>query len=98
MVLIFFQVRLFLFAPAIIFDRDLGAMDAMKANWELTRGHFWGLFGVTLLLGLIYLGGFLACLVGALFAVPYIMLILNAGYLLITGARGPDDFIARYND
>ena len=61
---IFLQIRLFLFAPAIIFDRNLGAMDAMKANWELTRGHFWGLFGVSILLGLIVLGGLLACLIG----------------------------------
>jgi uncharacterized protein YbaR (Trm112 family) len=95
---VYFQVRIFLFAPTIIFDRNLGAMDAMKANWELTRGHFWGLFGVGLILFLIYLGGALACGIGVLFALPYIILILNAGYLLITGARGPDEFAARYND
>ncbi len=70
----------------------------MKANWELTRGHFWGLFGVSLLLGLIILGGVLACLIGALFALPYTMLILNAGYLLITGARVPEDVVVRYDD
>ena len=97
-VVIFVQVRLFLFAPAIIFDRNLGAMDAMKANWELTRGHFWGLFGVSLLLGLIILGGVLACLIGTLFAVPYTVLILTSGYLLITGARGPEDVSVRYDD
>ena len=97
-VVIFLQVRLLVFAQAIIFDRNLGAMDAMKANWELTRGHFWGLFGVSLLLGLILLGGVLACLIGVLFALPYTVLILNAGYLLITGARGPEDVAVRYDD
>jgi len=96
-VVIVCQVRLFLFAPALIFDRNLGAMDAMKANWELTRGHFWGLFGVSLLLGLINLGGVLACLIGALFAVPYTMLILNAGYLLISDPRGPADYPPQYD-
>jgi hypothetical protein len=77
------QVRLFLFAPTIIFDRNLGAMDTMKRNWELTSGHFWGLFGVSLLLGLINVGGALACGIGLLFTMPYTILILNAGYLLI---------------
>ena len=91
-VLIFFQVRLFLFAPAIIFDRGLGAVEAVKANWELTRGHFWGLFGVSLLLGLINLGGVLACLVGLLFAIPFTALILTGGYVLISRRRPSGGF------
>jgi hypothetical protein len=88
---LFVQIRFLIFAPALIFDRKLGAMEAMKANWELTRGHFWGLFGVSILMGLITLGGVLACLIGVLFAVPYTMLIMNAGYLLIAGRREPLD-------
>ena len=92
---IFFQVRLFLFAPIIVFDRNLTAMDAIKANWELTRGHFWGLFGVSLLLGLINLGGAIACLIGLLFAIPYTMLILTGGYVIISGRRGPADYSFR---
>jgi hypothetical protein len=90
-VLIFLQVRLLAFAPCIIFDRKEGAVGAIKANWELTRGHFWGLFGVGILLFLIILGGALACGIGALFAVPYAMLIWNAGYLFIAGRREPVD-------
>ena len=82
------NVRLFLFAPAIVFDRrHLGAIDAIKANWQLTRGHFWGLFGVSLLLGLMNVGGAMACYVGLLFTVPYTLLILTAGYLLISRPR-----------
>lgn len=95
---LFFQIRLFQFAPIMIFDRKLPAMDALKANWELTRGHFWGLFGVNFLLGLIAIGGFLACGIGLLFAVPYVILIQTAGYVLITDPRGEDDYRARYND
>ena len=97
-VALFLQIRLLVFAPSIIFDRKLGAMDAMKGNWALTRGHFWGLFGVSLLMGLIMMGGALACLIGMLFAIPYVMLILNAGYLLITDPRDPDDYRVRYED
>jgi hypothetical protein len=90
-VLIFLSIRLLIFAPALIFDRNLGAMGAMKASWELTRGHFWGLLGVCILLFFISLGGVFACLIGVLFAVPYVMLVLNAGYLLIAGRREPLD-------
>jgi Membrane domain of glycerophosphoryl diester phosphodiesterase len=86
-VMIVLHVRLFLFAPMIIFDRKLGAMEAIKANWELTRGHFWGLLGVSLLVGLIVVGGALACGIGLLFALPYATLVINAGYLLIAGRR-----------
>jgi hypothetical protein len=86
-VLIVLHVRLFLFAPTIIFDRKLSAGDAIKANWELSRGHFWGLLGVSLLVGLIAVGGALACGIGLLFAVPYVTLVMNAGYLLIAGRR-----------
>ena len=97
-VLVFIQIRLLLFAPSIIFDRNLGAMEAMKGNWELMRGHFWGLFGVSFLMGCIMIGGALACGIGLLFAIPYVMLILNAGYLLITDPRDPDDYRVRYED
>ncbi|HVS36961.1 MAG TPA: hypothetical protein VMS17_15480 [Gemmataceae bacterium] len=91
-VLVFFEIRLLLFAPAIIFDRNLSAVDAIKANWELTRGHFWGLFGVSLLLGLILFAGVLACGIGLLFAFPFAMLVLTAGYVLITQRRPSPDY------
>jgi hypothetical protein len=97
-VLLFIQIRLLIFAPSLIFDRNLGAMEAMKANWQLTRGHFWGLFGVGVLLILILIGGALACGIGELFALPYVMLIGNAGYLLIAGRREPLDMPYISND
>ncbi len=90
-VMIFIQIRLLLFAPAVIFDRKVGAIQAMKANWELTKGHFWSLFGIGMLIGLILMGGALACGIGLLFAFPYTVLIMNAGYLLITDPRGPEE-------
>ena len=90
-VLVFLQIRLLAFAPCIIFDRKEGAVGAIKANWELTRGHFWGLFGVGFLCGLIAGAGALACGIGALFTVPYAFLIWNAGYLFIAGRREPVD-------
>jgi len=47
--------RVFL-APYYIFDRDMTAVDAIKASWEETRGHstkVWGIIGVNVLIALI---------------------------------------------
>jgi hypothetical protein len=93
--MIFFYIRLFLFDALLVFDRNLTAGQALKANWELTRGHFVGLFGVTLLVGLIGIAGVLACGVGLLFSIPYALLILSAGYVIITGGEPPPD---RYDE
>jgi hypothetical protein len=86
---IFLYIRLFFFAPLLIMDRGLGAMDALKANWELSRGHFWGLFGASFVIGLIILGGVLLCLVGVLFTLPLALLMQTAGYLFLAGRRPP---------
>jgi hypothetical protein len=90
-IMAFVYTRLLMFAPALIFDRRLGAIDALKANWELTRGHFLGLFGASIVVGLISVSGVIGCGIGILFTVPYATLILNAGYLFIAGRREPID-------
>lgn len=82
--LVFFTVRLNCFAVQLIVDRDCGPVEAMQGCWRLSQGHFWGLFGVGLLIMLIVLAGVLACFVGVLFAAPFAILTWNAGYLAIT--------------
>lgn len=85
----YLQVRMGMFATCLIVDRGCGPIEAISGNWELTRGHFWGLLGVSIVLGLINLAGALLCLVGLLFAVPFTALALTAGYLLIAGTQKP---------
>jgi hypothetical protein len=86
---IYLSIRCGMFALPLIIDRKCGAAEAIRGNWRLTQGHFWGLLGVGLLVGLINLAGELACGVGVLFTLPYTQLALVAGYLLIAGTRPP---------
>jgi hypothetical protein len=86
---IFAYTRLGTFAVPLMADREYGPIEALAGSWQLSRGHFWGLLGVNLLLGLINLGGLLLCYIGALFTVPLTTLVSAAGYLLVAGSRPP---------
>jgi hypothetical protein len=86
---VYVQVRVQTFGWQLIIDRRFDAIEAMKGSWRLTRGHFWSLFGVQLLLGLINQAGGLACGVGLLFTLPLTALVSSAGYLLVAGTRPP---------
>jgi hypothetical protein len=89
---VYFGVRGTFFATQLIVERHMGCLQALQGCWALTRGHFWSLLGISLLLGLINLGGFLLCYVGFLFTFPLTALVLNAGYLIAAGRepRRPD--------
>jgi hypothetical protein len=53
-----------------------GPVEAIKACWAITRGHFWGLFGVFLLLVSLYaVAGMPTCGVGAILGAPYVLLV-----------------------
>jgi hypothetical protein len=85
---IYLQIRCMFFLPLII-DRKCGAVESVQGSFRLTRGHFWGLLGTLLLLGLINLGGFLLCIIGVFFTAVFTTLVPLAGYLLIAGSRRP---------
>jgi uncharacterized membrane protein len=94
--------RISFFSQELILDRGCDALEAVQGSWRLTSGHFWILFAIAFLLGLITLGGLVLCLIGVLFALPYVTLISTAGYLLIAGTRPPlrqpQDRYARTSD
>jgi hypothetical protein len=83
---IYFQVRCMFYLPLII-DRKCGAVESVQGSFRLTRGHFWGLLGMLLLLALINVAGLLACGIGMLLTFPFTQLVLLVGYLLIAGTR-----------
>lgn len=59
-----------MFWSLVIIDKNLGAVDALKASWRLTNGHKLNLFLLMLLLGLVNMVGMLACGVGMLVTAP----------------------------
>jgi hypothetical protein len=87
--LVYVLLRMSFFSVPLIIDRNYGPWEAIQGSWALTRGHFWGLLGVSLVVGLINLGGLLLLLVGALFTAPLTTLVETAGYLLVAGTRPP---------
>jgi membrane-anchored glycerophosphoryl diester phosphodiesterase (GDPDase) len=88
-VAIYVGVRIGFFGPYLIIDRDFGPLEAIQESWDLTTGHFWGLLGVTLLLGLMASAAYAAAVVPLLFVLPLTGLVRSAGYLLAGGTRPP---------
>jgi hypothetical protein len=82
-------VRLMFFALPLVFDRGYGPLRAMAASWRMSRGHFWGLLGIGLLLVLINVAGLLTCGVGLLISMPFVELVFVSGYLLSGGTTPP---------
>jgi len=63
-----------------ILDRDLGVIDSLKYSWEITENNTLNLFGLAIFSVLIVLAGFIALLVGAIFAVPLVWLAETVAY------------------
>lgn len=75
---IYLSVCLSLVSFATIID-GTDSIEALKKSWALTRKHFWPLFGLTILLGLINIVAAVALAVGLLITIP--MTILTTLYV-----------------
>ena len=61
------------FAPFIQMDENPpGPLDCIRRSWALTRGSWWRIFGLTLLVSLIAIAGVCLCGVGLIAAIPVI--------------------------
>ena len=58
------------FSPLLIVDKGLDFWPAMELSRKVAAKHFFGVFGLLLICGLIAMGGALALCVGLFFAVP----------------------------
>jgi len=61
------------FTLPLIIDRQLDFWTAMKTSWRQVSRHWWSVFALLLLGGLVYLAGLLACGVGVLFTAPIVV-------------------------
>lgn len=66
---VYLSVRLSIFAFALI-DEDLKPVSALKRSMDLSKGRFWQLFWLTLVLGLLNIVGVIAFGIGVLVTVP----------------------------
>jgi hypothetical protein len=69
-VLIFVGVAILALIYPLIATRGLSTTDALITSARAGLGNFGGLFLLALLVGLMFVGGFLACLVGMFFVAP----------------------------
>ncbi len=89
----------FMFAGWFVVDKNMGAIEAMKASWNATAGQRGKLFGFGIaLMGVVMLGYF-ACCIGVMAAVPVAQLATGIVYLRITGQPSfdpsmPDQYAA----
>jgi membrane-anchored glycerophosphoryl diester phosphodiesterase (GDPDase) len=58
------------FTLPLIIDKQMNFWPAMKASWKMVNRHWWQIFGLTILIGLVSVSGLLLCCVGVLFTAP----------------------------
>ena len=58
------------FTLPLIADKQLDIGTAIKTSWKQVSRHWWLVFGLTVLVGLISFAGLLACCIGVIFTVP----------------------------
>ena len=86
--MIFLQVNWSFTLPLVI-DRRLEFWPAMQASWKQVRKHWWLMFGLALIIGVINMVGLLLCCVGLLFTVPLSMAALMYAYETVFSAAPP---------
>ena len=75
-------IRLY-YTPFVLMEQRLGAVDALKASWEMTRGHGGQIFLMYLLAIPIAIGGMIAMIIGIIPASLWIMLAFAVFYTQI---------------
>jgi hypothetical protein len=58
------------FVLPLIIDKPLAFWPAMKASWKMVHKHWFLVFGLIVVVGLINVAGFCACCIGLLFTMP----------------------------
>ncbi|MFO1475783.1 MAG: glycerophosphoryl diester phosphodiesterase membrane domain-containing protein [Verrucomicrobiota bacterium] len=78
-----------IFALPLIIDRQLTFWPAMQASWKMVLRHWWQVFALVVLVGLMNVGGLLLCCAGMLFTVPLGVAALMYAYETIFSRSGP---------
>lgn len=69
----------------LIIDRRVQFWPAMEMSFKVVKKHWWGIFGFSLLLGLLNIAGALLCFAGLLVTVPVSMCAIAYAYSEIFG-------------
>jgi uncharacterized membrane protein len=73
------------FTLYFVLDNQQGPIAAIKSSFALVKANFGNALVAILLAGLVATGGFVACLVGVIFTVPFAMLVHVYTYRFLSG-------------
>ena len=75
------------FTLPLIIDKEMAFGEAMKTSWNQVMKHWWLVFGLTVLAGLVSFLGLLGCCIGVLFTLPIGLAALMVAYETIFNAQ-----------
>jgi Predicted integral membrane protein len=81
----------FTFAYPLIVDRGVPGFDAVKLSFRAAFANFWRLLGMSLLGGLLAIGGMLLCYIGILLVFPITLSAVAVAYEQVFGLSQPGD-------
>ena len=73
------------FTLPLIVDKEMAFLPAMKASWKMVHKHWWHVFGLTVVVGLVSVAGLLGCCIGILFTIPIGLATMLTAYETIFG-------------
>lgn len=75
------------FTIALIIDKQLDLGAAISIGWKRVNRHWWQVFGLTILVGLVSFSGLIGCGIGILFTIPIGCAAIMSGYETIFSAK-----------
>lgn len=82
---IFVGVRLMFVCIALIDDPELSFFDAFQKSWQMTKGYFWSLLLLGIMIVLIVIAGLCCCCVGVLVSVVIEVFAYAVAYVILSG-------------
>jgi uncharacterized membrane protein len=76
------------FTLPLIIDRQMNFWPAMKTSFRQVNKHWWQIFGLTVLVGLVSAAGLLGCCIGIIFTAPIGIAAMMLAYETIFSASG----------
>ena len=73
------------FVMPLIIDKPMAFWPAMKTSWKMVHKHWFSVFGLTVVAGLINVAGGLLCCIGVLFTIPLTTAVMMQAYETIFG-------------
>lgn len=84
----YFSVN-WIFTIPLIIDRQMSFWQAMTTSWKIVHKHWFHIFGLWFLIGLLYLIGLIPCFIGLLITFPLGISALMFAYEDIFGRKSP---------